>query len=73
MLETIFEGLKLLEDNYLGGMGTRGYGKVEFTDIEIKEKKAEDYEEGKEGECYKIDDTKIENKTPEEILDLLKG
>jgi len=73
MLETIFEGLKLLEDNYLGGMGTRGYGKVEFTDIEIKEKKAEDYEEGKEGEYYKIHDTKIENKTPEEILGLLKG
>ena len=29
-LELIQKGLELLKDNYLGGMGTRGYGKVEI-------------------------------------------
>jgi len=73
MLKTVIKGLTLLEDNYLGGMGTRGYGKVKFRGIEIKEKKAEDYEKGKGGDYYKIDGEKIEKKTPEEILNLLKG
>jgi|SRR5579875_2789194 len=27
----LFEGMKLLEDTYLGGQGTRGYGKVKIT------------------------------------------
>ena len=28
------EGMKLLEYDYLGGHGSRGYGKVEFSDLE---------------------------------------
>ena len=28
--ETLKEGIRLLENNYLGGSGTRGYGKVKF-------------------------------------------
>lgn len=27
--------MKLLEDNYLGGSGSRGAGKVKFTDIKV--------------------------------------
>jgi CRISPR-associated protein Csm3 len=38
----IAKGLKLLSMDYLGGHGSRGYGKVAFTDFEI---------EVKEGEC----------------------
>jgi len=34
-LDLLFTGMKLVEDTYLGGSGTRGYGKVEFKDIEI--------------------------------------
>lgn len=34
-LRLLFEGMRLLEDSYLGGGGTRGSGKVEFTDITI--------------------------------------
>jgi len=29
----IDEGLKFLENNYLGGSGSRGYGKIKFTEI----------------------------------------
>ena len=31
----ILRSMKLLEDNYLGGSGTRGFGKVKFKDINI--------------------------------------
>ncbi len=34
-LNLLFAGMKLIEDTYLGGSGTRGYGKVEFKDIKI--------------------------------------
>jgi len=46
ILVKVFEAMKLLEDDYLGGMGSRGYGKIEFKDIEIYWNKKEDYEKG---------------------------
>jgi CRISPR-associated protein Csm3 len=46
LLVKLFQAMKLLEDDYLGGMGSRGYGKVEFQDIEIYWNKKEDYETG---------------------------
>ncbi|MCG2828254.1 type III-A CRISPR-associated RAMP protein Csm3 [Methanothermobacter sp. K4] len=42
-LGVVLEGLRLLEDSYLGGSGTRGYGKVEFRDITITERPSEYY------------------------------
>lgn len=35
-IENIGKVLGLLQDDYLGGSGTRGYGKVKFDNIEIK-------------------------------------
>ena len=32
-METLAEGLKLLQYDYLGGSGSRGYGKVGFQDL----------------------------------------
>lgn len=34
-LETLFTGMQLLEDDYLGGLGSRGSGKVQFRDIRL--------------------------------------
>lgn len=34
-LKKFLKAMQLLEDDYLGGQGTRGYGKVEFNDITI--------------------------------------
>ncbi|MEM4896477.1 MAG: type III-A CRISPR-associated RAMP protein Csm3 [Ignisphaera sp.] len=35
-LETLTTGLKLIEETYLGGSGSRGYGRVKFTSIGVK-------------------------------------
>lgn len=35
--KTIKNGFKLLEYDYIGGSGTRGYGKVKFGDTEVKQ------------------------------------
>jgi CRISPR-associated protein Csm3 len=34
--ETIAEGMKLLTYDYIGGSGTRGYGKIRFEDLAEK-------------------------------------
>lgn len=35
LLDTIKQGLKLLEDDYIGGSGTRGSGKVQFENLSL--------------------------------------
>ncbi len=48
-IQTLFQGLSLLQDDYLGGRGSRGYGavKIHIKDINVKDK-----------DCY------ISNSTP---------
>jgi len=47
MLNEVFKGLKLVQDDYLGGSGTRGYGQVKFKICEPLQCKDEDsYEKG---------------------------
>lgn len=46
LLKHLFEALALLEDDYLGGMGSRGYGKVKFENMKVWWNKKEDYEQG---------------------------
>jgi len=68
-LKVLFEGMCLLEDNYLGGSGSRGYGKICFKDLEFKQKTKIDYQEGNEWQDVKG----AENlRTPSEILSWLK-
>lgn len=43
-------GLSLLEDDYLGGSGSRGYGRIEFKDLQIAVKTIADYEGANEPE-----------------------
>jgi len=54
LIKKFIEGMKLLEDDYLGGSGSRGYGKIEFREMDITEKTKEFYEKG--GESEKIGD-----------------
>lgn len=42
-LDAIKEAMKLLEDDYLGGSGTRGYGKIKFHENEDVHKSVESY------------------------------
>lgn len=43
MLDTVFLGLKLLEDDYLGGLGSRGSGQVRAERLRIGYKAQRDY------------------------------
>lgn len=45
-VKLIKQGLLLVEDDYLGGHGTRGYGQVEFHIDWVKERTADDYRNG---------------------------
>ncbi len=42
-LRTVIEGLQLLEDDYLGGQGSRGSGKVRFRNIHVQVRQGDDY------------------------------
>ncbi len=35
-LKIVYDGIKLLEEDYLGGSGTRGYGRIKFNDFKIE-------------------------------------
>lgn len=65
ILVKVFEAMELLEHDYLGGMGSRGYGKVGFENIEVFWNKKEDYESGR------LNQIKINNNydTPSEIVE----
>lgn len=43
VINLIFEGLRLLEDDYLGGSGSRGFGKIKFFDIVVNKKDSNYY------------------------------
>ena len=43
-LKVLLKGMRLLEDDYLGGSGSRGYGKIKFTDLKMEAKTIENYE-----------------------------
>lgn len=42
-LTVLVDGMELLQDDYLGGMGSRGSGKVEFANLKVTLKRASDY------------------------------
>ncbi len=43
LLETLKAAMALLEDDYLGGNGSRGYGQVEFSDMKFESKPTDSY------------------------------
>lgn len=56
----VFTAMNLLENDYLGSSGSRGYGKVEFKDLKIYWNSIKDYEEGKtyENTIYEMEEGK---------------
>jgi len=54
----VLKAIQLLEDDYLGGSGSRGYGKISFNDIKIFWNTNSDYETG---------NTDVSKKTPKEV------
>ncbi len=47
-LELLKQGMEIIENDYLGGQGSRGYGRIQFEIEDIKIKTAEDYLNGTE-------------------------
>lgn len=67
----VLTAMKLLEDDYLGGNGSRGYGRIAFTDITIYIKTVKDYEEDNQSrEIYYKKALKESHKR--EIIDILE-
>jgi len=54
-LKEVFKAMELLEHDYLGGSGSRGYGKVKFKYLKVYWNSRADYENG---------DVDIEQKEP---------
>lgn len=48
LLKLLFEGMSLLEDDYLGGSGSRGSGRIKFTNLKMREKTYGDHPSEKE-------------------------
>ncbi len=46
LLKVVLQGMQKLEDNFLGGYGSRGSGRIKFEDIEIRWRPAEFYKSG---------------------------
>jgi len=44
-LKTIIEAMRLLEDDYLGGSGSRGYGKIKFSGVKLELRDVHEYYE----------------------------
>lgn len=67
-LKFVLEAMTLLEDSYLGGSGTRGYGKITFSGLSLSEKTPEAYRNGQDWQPVLKTDGKT---TAREILAVL--
>ncbi len=54
-LSLVFEGMQLLQDDYLGGHGARGYGRVKFNVSKLSRKKVEDYQNRLDAQTMEYD------------------
>lgn len=68
ILNKVFKGLKLVQDDYLGGSGTRGYGEVKFKIDSVKYKDQNLYEQ-ENGDATDL----VEVNIPKELKELKKN
>jgi len=71
-IDVIFQSLKLVEDDYLGGYGSRGYGRVRFKNISMRLKKREYYEDCNDQKKIKIGKIKKDGGDVEEPYNSLE-
>lgn len=68
-LKQVFKAMKLLEDDYLGGQGSRGYGEIKFIDLKVYWNSKNDYEQG----TIELNDERKINDTFGQPSELLKN
>ncbi len=61
LIKKFIKGMKLLEDDYLGGCGSRGYGKVRFENVKVDYRPVGYYGRGDE-ETEKTENAEIKEK-----------
>lgn len=72
-LKKLIVGLRILEDDYLGSSGSRGYGRIKFIDLDFGIKTKEDYETDNEikelfkGQLDEINFEKLKSKIKEKV------
>ncbi|MBL6985159.1 MAG: type III-A CRISPR-associated RAMP protein Csm3 [Candidatus Thioglobus sp.] len=54
-LKLLAEGMRLVQDDSLGGSGSRGYGQVKFGKITVSERTAENYKNGADAKEFESD------------------
>ncbi len=54
-LKTLFECMELLQDDYLGGHGSRGYGRVKFDVKSLMQKTVKDYRANRKAQPVEIE------------------
>jgi len=52
LLETLAQGMRLLQDDYLGMGGSRGNGQISFHDIKVSERDSNYYEKGTDEKAF---------------------
>lgn len=62
----LLDAMRLLEDNYLGGSGSRGFGQIKFEDIKLTKRTTEYYKENVEEEIL------IESDDITEVINAIK-
>ncbi|RTZ58994.1 MAG: type III-A CRISPR-associated RAMP protein Csm3 [Gammaproteobacteria bacterium] len=73
LLEKLLTGLRLLENSYLGGSGSRGYGKVEFSQITLTLRDKNYFEKGSpEKELFRGALLELDENKTQEVLKKLK-
>jgi CRISPR-associated protein Csm3 len=65
LLKSLFEAMCLLEDDYLGGQGSRGYGRIKFADVKMDWRSREYYLNGDKADEKKGFNN--DHRTPKEI------
>jgi len=56
LLKEVFSGMLMLEDSYIGGSGSRGYGKIAFDQLQFHIKTNSDYKDGSEGKIFSVEE-----------------
>jgi len=52
LIDIFLTGMKLLEDDYLGGSGSRGYGKIKFKNLKVEYRSKNFYEGEKDNSSF---------------------
>ena len=66
-LKLIRQSMKMLKDDYLGGHGSRGYGRIDFVDVKASLRSMEDYKQAEVSQTLLVENFLNNDISPESI------